>query len=460
MFDVAPWFHHQQVARRIQFICSGCGAPSSKWSGRCSRCGEWNCIDEHSPGPHRPYGEQACPLAEVPLGDTASTSTGIAELDRVLGGGLVNGSVTLLGGEPGIGKSTLALQIAATRAARADRVLYCSAEESPGQVAGRAGRLGLSGGDLWLSATTDVDALCAEVARLEPAMVVVDSIQTLEVEGTNGGSTARVREATTRLVQLAKQRGLVVVVIGQVTKDGELAGPKSLEHLVDTVLSFEGDRHHSLRFLRSVKHRFGPTGEVGLFDMGPTGLSPVADPSAVFMADRATGVPGSVVVPVIEGHRPMLVEAQALVCPKAMALPRRTAQGLGQRRVSMLAAVLEQRGRLELQESDVHTSTVGGVRVAEPAADLGVLVAIASARMARVVPDDLVAVGEVGLVGEVRRVADLSRRLNEAERLGFRTAMVPAAAEVTTGLELVRVTSVKDALGWLAARRLLSATAA
>lgn len=449
------------MAERIQFICSRCQATSSKWSGKCSKCDQWNCIEQDTP-PVGPSGEEpARPIADVPLDGVQAAATGIAELDRVLGGGLVAGSVTLVGGEPGIGKSTLALQLAAAGSTGSGRVLYCSAEESPAQVAARAKRLEMSSANLWLSATSDVDVLVDEVEELRPGLVVVDSIQTVGVTGMPGGSAALIREATTRLVRMAKRCGVIVVVIGQVTKEGELAGPKSLEHLVDTVLSFEGDRHHSLRFLRAVKHRFGATGEVGLFDMGPKGLRAVTDPSAVFMADRATGVPGSVVVPVIEGHRPMLVEAQALVCTKAMALPRRTAQGLDHRRVSMLAAVLEQRGRLVLQEADVHTSTVGGVRVTEPAADLGILVAVASARMARTVPDDLVAVGEVGLVGEVRRVADMARRLHEAERLGFSRAMVPAAAEVpTTGLELVRVAYVSDALGWLASPALLTATAA
>ncbi len=390
-----------------------------------------------------------------------SCATGIEELDRVLGGGLVAGSVTLLGGEPGIGKSTLALQVCADWAAAGRRTLYVSAEESARQVAARAERLDRRADQLWLVAADDIDVALAEVDRVEPDLVVVDSVQTLHSADASPGQVSQVREVTRRLVDVAKTRHTTVIVIGQVTKDGGLAGPKTLEHLVDTVLSFEGDRHQPLRFLRATKHRFGPTGDVGLFEMASTGLIPVADPSALFLADRVTGVPGSAVVPVVEGDRPILVETQALVSPKVMALPRRTAQGLDTGRVTMLAAVAEQRGHLPLHEADIHTSAVGGVRITEPAADLAVLIAMASAQLDQPIPPDMVALGEVGLVGEVRRVTDIDRRLREAERLGFRRALVPATADIDqTDLELLRVTHILDALQQLVRARRLSSTAA
>ncbi len=403
----------------------------------------------------------ARPVSEVELAGVDAVRTGIDEVDRVLGGGLVPGSVTLLGGEPGIGKSTLALQLAARWTEGGRQALYVSAEESAAQVGGRARRLGAVPEGLWLAAVHQVEGVVAEASAVSADLVVVDSVQTMQTPAGSAGPVAQVREVTRQLIEAAKGRDLAVVMIGQVTKEGELAGPKTLEHLVDTVLAFDGDRHHNLRFLRAVKHRFGATGEVGLFEMCATGLEPVADPSALFLTDRVTGVPGSVVMPVLEGGRPLLVEAQALVSPRVMAQPRRTAQGLDHGRVAMLAAVLEQRARVALHEHDIHTSTVGGVRVVEPAADLGVLLAMASARLDRPVPDDLVACGEVGLVGEVRRVADLERRLREARRLGFRRAVVPASAAVEVpGLDIVGVGHVIEALQVLTSLRSVSSTAA
>ena len=438
-----------------------CGATASQWAGRCARCGEWNTLVEALPTGRTSRRTPARPIAEVGTDATTSVPTGIEELDRVLGGGVVSGSVTLLGGEPGIGKSTLALQVCAEWAAAGHRTLYVSAEESASQVAARAHRLERATDNLWLVAADDIDVALAEVERVGQNLVVIDSVQTLHAADAAPGQVSQVREVTRRLVDAAKTRGVTVIVIGQVTKDGELAGPKTLEHLVDTVLSFEGDRHQALRFLRAVKHRFGPTGDVGLFEMASRGLMPVADPSALFLADRVTGVPGSAVVPVVEGDRPVLVETQALVSPKVMALPRRTAQGLDHGRVTMLAAVAEQRGHVALHEADIHTSTVGGVRVTEPAADLGVLIAMASAQLDQPIPPDMVALGEVGLVGEIRRVTDIDRRLREAERLGFRRALVPASADIgATGIELLRVTHILDALQQLARARRLSSTAA
>ena len=449
------------MADTSKFMCSHCEATSAKWAGRCTSCGEWNTLIEAVGEGSRRAAVSARPIAEVDLSAVDHVASGIAEVDRVLGGGVVPGSVTLLGGEPGIGKSTLALQLVAEAAGAGRRALYVSAEESAAQVGARARRLDALSMDLWLVGAHDVDAVLKELDRVQPELVVIDSIQTMHTDDASSGSLAQIREVTKRLVDAAKGHNVSMMVIGQVTKDGELAGPKTLEHLVDTVLSFEGDRHHSLRLLRASKHRFGPTGEVGLFEMTTRGLAEVADPSALFLADRVTGVPGSIVVPVLEGGRPVLVETQALVSPRLMMQPKRTAQGLDLRRVTMLAAVLEQRGRLPLCEHDVHTSTVGGVRVHEPAADLGVILAMASAHLDRPVPADIVACGEVGLVGEVRRVADGDRRLHEAQRLGFRRAICPVSTETDVpGLELIRVGHVLDALQVLVRDRSLRSTAA
>jgi DNA repair protein RadA/Sms len=375
--------------------------------------------------------------------------TSIGELDRVLGGGLVAGSVSLIGGEPGIGKSTLVLQLAGVLAKAGRRVLYVTGEESATQVRGRADRLGAIEDQLWLAACSDVTMIASLVEEVSPDVLVVDSIQTVHVPGTTGvsGGPAQVRDCASRLVELAKSRAMVAILVGQVTKDGELAGPKALEHVVDTVLSFEGDRHHSLRFLRAVKHRFGGTGELGLFEMSALGLHEVTDPSALFLADRVAGVAGSVVVPVVEGDRPLLVEVQALVAQSSLPQPRRSAQGLDSGRVSLLAAVLQRRAMVDLSDRDIYASAVGGVRIMEPAADLAVLLAIATAREGSPFPADTVACGEVGLVGEVRRVSDEQRRLGEAVRLGFKRAIVPASTDMgPAGLHLVKVTHVREAL--------------
>ena len=442
--------------------CTACGGAEPRWAGRCGSCGDWNTLVEE-PGNGRASPDRtAADLADgaVPIGDVdmaawAARPTGIGELDRVLGGGLVPGSATLVGGEPGIGKSTLLLQALSSLARRGARCLLASAEESKQQVRLRAERLGAVHPGLWLVSETSIRGIEAAVEEVRPHVVVVDSIQTVHDPelGSAPGSVAQVRECAHQLVRVAKQRGVATVLLGHVTKDGSLAGPRVLEHVVDTVLAFEGDRHHALRLLRAQKHRFGPAGELGLFDMGESGLTGVADPSELLLGDRRDGVAGSVVVPFMEGHRPLLVELQALVVPTKVISPRRSFQGLDQGRVSLVLAVLERRLGMSLAGAEVYASAVGGVRVGEPAADLALALALASAVSGVPLARDLVACGEVGLGGEVRHAGQLSRRLAEATRLGFTRAVVPASAtEAAGGLEMVPVPTLGHALRELGLR--------
>ena len=374
--------------------------------------------------------------------------TGVPELDRVLDGGLVPGSVTLLVGEPGMGKSTLMLQALGRMAADGARCLLVSAEESCEQVRMRADRLGVLEPSLLVVSDTSLHNVLAQVDAVAPDVLAIDSIQTVHDPDLPGspGSVTQVRECAQRLVRLAKERGISVVLVGHVTKDGQLAGPRALEHVVDTVLQFEGDRHHALRMLRALKHRFGSTHELGLFEMGEVGLIDVPDPSALFLTDRRAGLPGSIVAPVLEGARPLLVEVQALVNSSTAPMPRRSAQGLESSRLAMLLAVLDARAGVSVADVDVYASVAGGVRVIEAGADLAVAIAVASARIGVAVPDDLVAIGEIGLGGELRQAGQTPRRLAEAARLGFRRAIVPASSAGVEGIELIRVGSVVEAL--------------
>jgi len=438
---------------RTVYRCRECGASSPSWVGRCPSCHEWNTlIEEHEAA--APVDRGRSIAAPIPIGrvDGAThhpTTTGLAELDRVLGGGLVAGSATLLGGEPGIGKSTLALQVAAESARRGTRVLYASAEESNAQVHSRAERLGAIHDDLWLSTEADVPALLGQVDELGPALVVVDSIQTVRAPelSSAAGSVGQVRECASTLVRMAKDANVAVVLVGHVTKDGALAGPRVLEHLVDTVLTFEGDRHHALRLLRASKHRFGSTEELGVFEMTGTGLLPVGDPSKLFLDDRRADVPGSVVVPVLDGYRPLLLEVQALTTASSADHPRRLAHGLDAGRLAMVLAVLAERVRFDVGRRDVHALAVGGVRIAEPAADLAVALAIASSLCDRALPADLVAMGEIGLGGELRQAQQTPRRLAEAARLGFAQAVVPRSApEAPPGIRVLRASTVGEAV--------------
>jgi DNA repair protein RadA/Sms len=439
---------------RVRHRCEACGGTAPKWLGRCPDCGEWGSLVEEAvrhadavtaalPGAAAPV-----PLVEVdPLG-AAGRPTGVGELDRVLGGGLVPGSVTLLGGEPGMGKSTLLLQAMGAMAAAGARCLLVAGEESPEQVRLRAARLGTLAPQLWLLAETSLPAVLAHAEAAVPDVLAVDSIQAVVDPDAPGvaGSLGQVRDGASRLVRFAKERGVPTVLVGHVTKEGTLAGPRVLEHVVDTVLSFEGDRHHALRMLRALKHRFGPTDELGILEMTGAGLSGVPDASALFLADRRPGASGSVVTPVLEGARPILVEVQALVAPTGAPMPRRAAQSLDGSRLSMLVAVLERRAGVALGASDVYASVVGGVRVAESGADLAVALAVASARHGSAVPPDTVVLGEVGLGGELRQVAQAPRRLAEAARLGFSRAVVPSATPDVAGLDLARVGDLSGAL--------------
>lgn len=437
------------------YRCGECGDESPKWLGRCPACEAWNSLVEELTGDAAPglpgLGPRsvAVPITEVDHGAEPVRPTGIGELDRVLGGGLTAGSVTLVGGEPGIGKSTLLLQALGAMAAGGARCLLVTAEESARQVGARAARLGALHPSLHLVAETALPHIIDHLRDLRPDVVVVDSVQTIFDPdlASAPGSVAQVRESAHRLVREAKATGTAVLLVGHVTKEGGLAGPRVLEHVVDTVLSFDGDRHHSLRLLRALKHRFGTTAELGLFEMGEVGLQGVPDASGLFLADRRPGVSGSVVAPVLEGTRTLLVEVQALVSEASYLPPRRSPQGLDNARLALVLAVLERHVRLPLAKADVHASAVGGVRVIEPAVDLALALAIASSSFGVPVAGDLVACGEVGLAGELRQVGNTSRRLAEAARLGFTTALVPASApEPPPGMNILRARTLGEAV--------------
>ena len=433
-----------------------------RWSGRCSACGEWNSLVEEEPPAAVPAGTAlqlglasgaerhavALPLAEVDPAGSQPLPTGLGELDRVLGGGLVPASVTLLAGEPGIGKSTFLLQCLAGCAREGRTGLLVAGEESAEQVRRRADRLGAVVDGVSIVATTDLMTMFATVADLQPEVVVVDSVQTLSdpTVGHAAGTVTQVRECAAAIVRMAKLTGAAVLLVGHVTKEGSIAGPRALEHVVDTVLTFEGERHHALRLLGAVKHRFGPTGELGVLEMTDKGLVEIADPSRLLTGERRPGVPGSVVVSVLEGQRPILLEVQALVAPSPLPSPRRSAQGVPASRLALLLAVLERRIGLPLGSSDVFASVVGGVRVNEPAIDLGLGLAVVSAASGTPVPADLVACGEVGLGGEIRQVGRMNSRLAEARRLGFTRAIVGhAAPEPPEGMTLVRAHTMNEA---------------
>ena len=434
--------------------CTACGWETPKWSGRCDGCGEWNSLVEElevrdTPASLAPPTSSPARIAEVTDVGAVARPTGLTEVDRVLGGGFVPGSVTLVGGEPGIGKSTLLLQLVGATAGHGSVSLYVSGEESAGQVKARAGRLGAIHDDLWLVAETALPHILDHLDSIRPDVVVIDSVQTLHdpAIASAPGSVAQVRECANRLVGHAKRHGTTVLLVGHVTKEGTLAGPRVLEHVVDTVLEFDGDRHHGLRLLRASKHRFGATTEVGLLQMDGAGLSAVADPSGLFLADRVTGISGSAVVPTVDGNRPLLVEVQALVAESSLNNPRRSAQGVDSGRLAMLIAVLERRCGLQITKNDVYALAVGGARVYDPGADTALALAIASSLSGHPIGDDVVAVGEVGLGGELRQVGHLDRRLNEAARMGFRRAIVPHGTTVAfDGLETLQAPTLRAAV--------------
>jgi DNA repair protein RadA/Sms len=458
-----------KTAAAVQFECTQCGWRSAKWAGRCGECEAWGTVAEAvSAEPKlRPAGRaqiratvptaSAVPIAQVDATAARAKPTGMDELDRVLGGGLVAGAVVLLAGEPGVGKSTLLLEAGALAAAHG-RVLYVTGEESAAQVRLRADRIGAVSESLFLASETDFGALLGHVQDVNPSLLMVDSVQTISAAGVDGvpGGVTQVREITAALTALAKQRSLTTVLVGHVTKDGSVAGPRTLEHLVDVVLHFEGDSRGQLRMVRAVKNRFGPTDEVGCFELGEYGLLGLPDPSGLFLSQRHDPVPGTCVTVTLEGRRPLVAEVQTLVCPvTAQDPPRRITSGLEWARVGMLIAVLQRRASVDIGKYDVYTSTVGGVRLTEPSVDLAVALAIASARSDVNIPADLVAFGEVGLAGEIRRVTGVPRRVAEAERMGFRRAIVPAGSglmptahgrEPGSQLRVREVTDIREAI--------------
>ncbi|MBA2391024.1 MAG: DNA repair protein RadA [Geodermatophilaceae bacterium] len=418
------------------YTCSECGCTAPRWLGRCPECQAWGTVVEAGqprPGLRRvtagPVSAAARPINEIDMQTARARPTGVAELDRVLGGGLVPGAVVLLAGEPGVGKSTLLLEVAARYAATGDQpALIVSGEESAAQVRLRAERTGSMHDRLYLAAETDLSAVLGHIDEVRPGLLVVDSVQTIAaatVEGSAGGVT-QVRAVAAALIAVAKERGIATVLVGHVTKDGSIAGPRLLEHVVDVVLQFEGDKHSSLRLVRAVKNRFGPADEVGCFELGDAGIVGLPDPSGLFLSQRSQAVPGTCVTVTVEGRRPLLAEVQALVASTNLPSPRRAVSGLDSARASMVLAVLDKRAGITLTSLDVFTATVGGVRVVEPAADLALALAVASSARDRALPAGLVAIGEVGLAGDVRRVNGVGRRLAEAARLGFTHALVPA----------------------------------
>jgi DNA repair protein RadA/Sms len=417
---------------RPAYRCSECGWETGKWVGRCGECQAWGSVAEVAVAPRgrtaaSPVTRPAVPIGDVSVEDSSFRTSGVPELDRVLGGGLVPGAVILLAGEPGVGKSTLLLEVAAQTARYQHRTLYVTGEESASQVRLRADRTGGVHDQLYLAAETDLGAVLTHIEEVRPTLLVVDSVQTINAAGAEGvpGGVTQVKELAAALVRVAKTRNIATVLVGHVTKDGSIAGPRVLEHVVDVVLHFEGDRESRFRMVRAMKNRFGPIDEVGCFDLGPDGITAVTDPTGLFVGNHQSQVPGTCVAVTMEGRRPLPAEVQALVTRSAAERPRRTTSGLDSSRVAMVMAVLQQHCGVPLHSSDVFASTVGGARVVEPASDLAVAVALTSASSGVPAPPGVVAIGEIGLSGELRRVRDVPQRLAEAARLGFRTAVVP-----------------------------------
>ena len=456
------------MKNKTVFACQECGAQSPKWLGRCPDCGAWNSLVEERQLPERaPAGAGAGPryslasaagpqlYADIDTVVAERISSGVGEFDRVLGGGVVPGSLVLIGGEPGIGKSTLLLQAAAHFARAVGPVLYSSGEESEHQIKSRGERLGIEPAPLYILAETCLERILEEIARLRPAFVIVDSVQTVFSMKFQSapGSIGQVREAATQLLFAAKGQNIPTFLVGHITKDGTLAGPKSLEHIVDTVLYFEGEKHHAHRVIRAVKNRFGAVSELGVFEMTGRGLRGVANPSALFLAERRTGAPGSAVLCCVEGSRPVLVEVQALVSSSTYGNARRMASGVDQNRLSLLLAVLEKRAGLNLVADDVFVNVAGGIAVDEPAADLAVTGAVASSLRNRTIRAGTAVFGEVGLAGEVRGVSQAALRVREAAQMGFTRCVVPegncSPEDVPAGIELVPVRTVSEAIDQL-----------
>ena len=446
--------------QKTVFYCTACGNESPKWAGRCSACGAWNTMQEHIEKPVAPGRTKSAPvgmsripkkLSQVDSGDEIRFLTGMGELDRVLGGGAVEGSLVLVGGAPGIGKSTLLLQICAN-ICKGRRVLYVSGEESERQLKLRAERLGVDSEELFILSETRMSEVLAALESVKPDILIADSIQTLynETNESSPGSVSQVKDCTMSLMTVSKQEGLTVFVVGHINKDGAIAGPKVLEHMVDCVLLFEGDQHSSYRLLRAAKNRFGSTNEIGVFEMIDSGLIEVPNPSKMLLQGRPENAPGSCVACVMEGSRPVLAEIQALVTKTSFNVPRRAADGFEFNRAVLMMAVAEKRGGLNLSAFDAYINVVGGLRLDEPAADLPLILAVASVYRDRPIPASLAAIGEVGLTGEIRAVNHLSQRLQEVSRLGFKQCVIPRygsdKVEIPEGLEVFRVRNIREAI--------------
>jgi len=447
-------------AKAPAYRCAECGWSTVKWVGRCGECQAWGTVEEAGAvvsrtTPAAAVAKPAQRIADVDASTAAFQATGIGELDRVLGGGLVPGAVILLAGEPGVGKSTLLLDVAARVAGLARDVLYITGEESAAQVKLRAERISAVADSLYLTAESDLGIALGQIEKTDPSLLIVDSVQTLSssaVEGSAGGVT-QVREVAASLINAAKTRNMTTILVGHVTKDGSIAGPRLLEHLVDVVCQFEGDRHSRLRLLRAIKNRYGPTDEVGCFDLTEEGIEGLADPSGLFMSTAAEPVSGTCITVTLEGRRPLLAEVQALLAETSNAQPRRATSGLDSSRVAMMMAVLQRRAAMSLHKDDSYVATVGGVKLTEPATDLATALAIASAKSNKPLPKGLIAFGEVGLAGEVRPVPGIGRRIQEAERLGFTHAVVPSShggpGQVPKGFRVKEVGTVAEALDLL-----------
>jgi len=446
---------------KLLFFCQNCGFESTKWMGQCPGCKEWNTFAEEpqaavpkktAAGSVRKDAPHPKTLSEIEVSQTARMTTGMGELDRVLGGGIVQGSLVLVGGDPGIGKSTLLLQVCRNLSAAGKKVLYISGEESLQQIRLRAERMGTFTDLLLILCETSLETIREAIARIQPEVVIIDSIQTMYNENVSSapGSVSQVRESTGVLMQIAKGMNITIFIVGHVTKEGVVAGPRVLEHMVDTVLYFEGDRYASYRILRGVKNRFGSTNEIGVFEMRGSGLAEVTNPSEYMLEGKPEGASGSIVACTMEGTRPVLLEVQALVCQSNLAFPRRTAAGTDLNRANLLMAVLEKRAGLRLSSCDAYINIAGGIRMNEPALDLGIALAIASSMRDVPIDEKTIAFGEIGLSGEVRSVTMAEQRVREAKKLGFTTVILPAGckkqAARVKGIELIPVKNVREAI--------------
>ncbi|MFT3887874.1 MAG: DNA repair protein RadA [Arachnia sp.] len=444
------------------YACTECGWTSTRWVGRCGECQAWGTVAERgAPSPRAVSSsvpvDKAVPIATVPTDSARRRPTAIAELDRVLGDGVVPGAVMLLAGEPGVGKSTLLLDVAAKWARAGERTLYVSGEESASQVRLRAERTGALADTLYLASENDLGTVLGHIEEVKPSLLVLDSVQTIASDGEGApGGPNQVREVTGAIARVAKRESMAAVIVGHVTKDGSIAGPRTMEHMVDVVLSFEGDRHSGFRMVRATKNRFGPADEVGCFEMNERGIVEVPDPSGLFTSVHREPTPGTCVTVTLEGRRPLLAEVQALVSPSPSQAPRRATHGLDGSRIAMVLAVLERKSKEKLSDKDVYVSTVGGARVTDPSVDLATAIAVVSAARDWADPRRLVALGEVGLAGELRRVPGVERRLAEAARLGFQLALVPEGSRDVTvkvprlgGLKVVEVATLHEALSLL-----------